>query len=119
MTPESQILKLTLDWLQAKGIMAFRMNVGAVKTQDRFFRYGVPGMADVLAFPKEVIADGRWERSVLRTTDRFVCTPTWLEVKAPKGVQSGLQKSFQAKVESHGHRYVLVRCLEDLEAAFS
>jgi len=39
----------------------------------------------------------------------------WIEVKAPKGVQSELQKSFQKQVEDHGHRYAICRSVEDVE----
>lgn len=95
---ESDILRLSLDWLAAKHIMAFRMNTGAIKLEKRFFRFGVPGMSDVLAF-----RDGQ---------------VFWLEMKAPAGKQSALQWSFQLQVQNEGHRYHIIRSLEDLEAAF-
>ena len=99
---EAQIQKAIMDWLQAKGILAFRMNTGAVhseyKGKSRFMRFGVLGMADLVAFPMR----GIYPRVV------------WIEVKAPKGVQSELQKSFQKQVEDHGHRYILARSLEDV-----
>ena len=41
-----------MDYLAAKGILAFRMNTGAMKLEKRFVRSGVPGMADVLACPE-------------------------------------------------------------------
>ena len=70
-------------------------------------RYGVPGMADVMAFP---------ERDVVENNggSHYEINPTWIEVKAPKGKQSELQKSFQEQVESHGHRYILAYSLEDV-----
>jgi len=58
-----------------KGILAFRMNTGAVHSEYK---------------------------------------GNWIEVKAPKGIQSELQRSFQLQVESHGHRYILARSLEDV-----
>ena len=102
-TPEGALQRLVLDWLAAKHIFAIRMNVGAILMQEspgtRFLRFGVPGMADILAFPQ------------VNGAPDIV----WLELKAPKGKQSELQKSFQAKVESEGHKYLLIRDLSELE----
>lgn len=102
-TPESYVLRGVLDYLAVKRIFAMRMNSGAV--QDRRgipVRMHEPGTADVLALP--VINDGyHW--------------PTWIECKAPNGRQSPLQKDFQAKVESAGHRYILAYGIDDLERA--
>jgi hypothetical protein len=41
----------------------------------------------------------------------------WIEVKSATGKQSELQKSFQAQVEAEGHRYIVARSIEDVEAA--
>jgi hypothetical protein len=91
--------------------MAFRMNTGAVKTEGRFFRFGVPGMADVLAFA--------WKAHPFNINgvsgECRVITPVWIECKAPKGVQSALQKSFQQQVEREGHRYIVARTLEEVQ----
>src|ERR1700742_4890957 len=95
---ESQLLRLCLDWLAANQIMAFRQNTGAIKLEKRFFRFGVAGMSDVLAFKNGQVY--------------------WLEMKAPAGKQSALQWSFQLQVQNEGHRYHIIRSLEDLEAAF-
>ena len=51
MTPEGFIQDLILDWLAAKHILAFRMNTGALKIDKRYVKFGVKGMADILAFP--------------------------------------------------------------------
>lgn len=107
MTPEGAIQKSIMDWLAAERILAFRMNTGAVKTDARFFRFGVPGMADIVSFhqvPVEFGEDG-WG------TLTKVC---WIEVKTAKGRQSEFQKSFQRQVEEAGHRYVLARDLQDV-----
>lgn len=109
MTPEGAVQNTILDWLAAKHILAFRMNTGAVKTDKRFFRFGVPGMADVLAFTKE-----RIETACNGTIEGVV--PVWIECKAPSGRQSELQKSFQQQVEAEGHIYIVARCLEDVMA---
>ena len=102
-TPEGQLQRLVLDYLSARHIFALRMNSGTLINQaGRPVTFGVPGMADILAFP-------HWPDS---TSLRVV----WLELKAPKGKQSELQKSFQAKVEAEGHRYLLIKSLDELEA---
>ena len=109
-TPEGQLLKLVMDWLAAEHIFALRMNSGALRNPaGQPITFGVPGMADVLAFPQQGYA------GPIRSFD--VPMPTWIELKAPKGKQSELQKSFQAKVESEGHRYILARSLDDVIAA--
>ena len=105
---ESELLRLVMDWLAAKHIMAFRMNVGAVKTEQRFFRFGVSGMADILAFPRDITSTGGY--GCIR--------PTWVELKVGKNGQSDLQKSFQKQVEREGHKYILCYSLECLEAHF-
>jgi hypothetical protein len=43
--------------------------------------------------------------------------PVWIECKDSKGKQSDLQKSFQAQVEAEGHKYIVARSIEDVEAA--
>lgn len=101
---EAQTQRLILDWLAAKGILSFRMNTGAVKVDKRFLRFGTPGMADILAFPVSGVDRlGNWCECIV---------PIWIEVKAPKGVQSELQKSFQKRVETEGHSYILARDLD-------
>lgn len=116
MTPEGAIQKTILDWLAAKHILAFRMNTGAVETGKRFFRFGVPGMADILAFPLQMPVGGmvcefgkRPEFKRAYVHDRFV---VWIEVKTATGRQSELQRSFQKQVEDAGHRYILARDLD-------
>ena len=105
---EGPIQAAILQWLAAEHILAFRMQVGAVKLDNRFVRFGTPGMADILAFPKLKSTDGL--HVVLMT---FIC-PLWIECKAENGKQSELQKSFQAQVEREGHRYLVIRDLQEL-----
>ncbi len=105
-----------MDWLAAKHIFSLRMNSGRLINQaGRPVTFGVPGMADILAFPKirqQDITRLGSKRSIWYEVPAIV----WIELKAPNGKQSELQKSFQAKVESEGHRYLLVRDLSELEA---
>jgi len=92
---EADVLRSVLDLLAAKRIFALRMNVAALRLDTRFLKFGVPGQADVLAFPR---AGEVW----------------WIEVKSSTGIQTALQRSFQAQVEAVGHRYLLVRNPDEL-----
>lgn len=109
-TPESELLKIVMNYLAAERIFAIRMNTGAIKLEKRFIRFGVPGMADVLAFP--------WYQGVCKceAIHRQI-HPLWLELKAKKNKQSDLQVSFQAQVQAEGHRYFVIRSLDDLKDA--
>ena len=107
-TPEGQILTAILQYLAAKHIFAMRMNTGAVaseyKGKKRFVRFGTPGCADILAF-----------KTVHIGIVNIYTVPVWIEAKTAKGKQSELQKSFQWKVESEGHLYIIARGIEDVE----
>lgn len=107
MTPEQSLQRLVLDWLQAKQILAFRMQTGATLSsyggKKRMIRYGVPGMADILAWRRHPTMVG-YSQAI------------WIELKAPEGRQTELQKSFQKQIEAQGHKYILARSLEDIEA---
>jgi hypothetical protein len=71
-------------------------NSGAVKTQrGGFVRFGKAGSPDFLIFLK----DGK-------------CLH--LEVKNEKGRQADSQKDFQKKVEALGHRYIIVRSVDEV-----
>lgn len=119
-TGEGAIQRAILQYLAARHVLAFRMNTGAVhseyKGKSRFMRFGVPGMADILAFPKiqqsDITGYGRGAGLIYE-----VPAIMWIEVKAENGKQSELQKSFQKQVEEQGHRYILARSIEDVEAA--
>ena len=107
-TPEGALQRLVLDWLAAKHIFALRMNSGSLRdATGRPVTFGVPGCADILAFPHFSVIP----------PDYIHIVPVWIELKAANGKQSELQKSFQAKVEAEGHSYILARTLEDIEAA--
>jgi hypothetical protein len=110
---ESEIQRAILDYLAVKKILCFRMNTGAMSGEHRgkkwFMRFGVPGMADILAFPViQLPIDGY--------ATKRIC-PVWIECKAPTGRQSALQASFEAQVVGEGHRYVLARSVSEVEAA--
>lgn len=97
--PEREIQKAIAEYLKARGVLAFRMQTGATvstyKGRTRLIRYGIPGMADILCFPK-----GQ--------------PPCWIECKSDKGKLSTDQAVFGRLVESEGHRYIVARSVEDV-----
>lgn len=97
-TKEADTLKAVMQYLASRNILAFRMQSGAlVNPRGRPVRFGTPGMADVLCF-----------------REYYGIYPIWLELKSSIGKQSLEQKRFQQLVEERGHRYLIVRSLDDL-----
>ena len=76
------------------------MNTGATQFQNNpggkkyFVKFGVKGMADILAFTKSSVI--------------------WCECKSSTGKQSEHQKEFQKEVEQFGHIYVLAHSVDDV-----
>lgn len=107
---ESEIQRQILDYLAARHILAFRQNTGAMSGTHAgkkwFLRFGAPGMADILAFPRRLIRNGKEVAGY--------SAPLWIEVKTAKGKQSELQNSFQYLVQRQGHEYVIARSLDDV-----
>ncbi len=105
--PERDIQASIVTVLKAHGILAFRMNTGAMggthKGKPWYVRFGFPGMADVLAFP-------------IRTHHHLVrCPiPLWIEFKRPGQKQSPDQEHFQFIVEQAGHSYLLARSASEV-----
>ena len=103
---EAAISRSIMDYLAARHIFALRMNsgtrIGSYKGKNWAIKMHAPGTADILAFVYSPFAG---------------LIVYWLEVKAADGKQSELQKSFQAQVEAEGHRYCMVRSVEDVEQA--
>lgn len=123
---EAQIQKSILDWLAAKRVLAFRMNVGISKAEyrrkrdgsvkSRHIHFGVPGMADILAFRNHAV--DYYGSALSGPIEGEEITPVWIECKTEKGEQSALQQSFQEQVEEHGHTYVIARSIDDIERLF-
>lgn len=108
MTPEGEIQKAILEWLQAERITAWRINTGAVKVDARFIVFAVPGFSDILAIPT---VSGKFKGFPCQWT-----APLFIEVKTPQGRQSAEQKSFERQVKDAGGEYLLARSVEDVEA---
>src|SRR5271170_5746838 len=115
MKPEQQILNSILEYLAVKKIWRMRLNTGAgmfanATGKARFVRFNKPGTADILASVARHESDQD-------TWQGWFPQPVWFEVKAPKGVQSQAQFDFQHEVEAEGHKYFVVRSIEDVEEA--
>lgn len=96
-TPEALVLRAVCDYLRAKKIFFWRQNVGAIRTDHGFMRFGSAGQPDVMA-----IASGKFYA---------------IEAKSSVGRQSEEQKAWQERCERAGGVYILARGKEDLEMA--
>ncbi len=87
MTPEGSVVKAALEYLQMRGVYAWRNNTGMqqaeYKGKTRIIRYGFPGSSDILG----VTMDGR-----------MVC----VECKFGKGKLSAYQEIFLAEMQRRG-----------------
>lgn len=108
MSKEAPIQKAILELLAAKRIFAMRVNsgtsVGSTNGRKWAIHMAAPGTADILAL-----------LPCYDCNRGFI--PLWIEVKADKGKQSELQKSFEADVLERGMRYIVARSIDDVEAA--
>lgn len=94
----SDLVNEILLYLSPLG-MAWSNNTGAIKTEDRFLRYGLKGSADILA-----CIDGR-----------FVA----VEAKCGRDKQQPEQIRFQTAIEKAGGIYILARSVDDVRAVLS
>ena len=94
--PENEVLKQCLEYLQIKGIFAFRNNTGAVKIGKRFIRFGYAGSSDILG----ILPDGR-----------FLA----VECKREKGgVVSPVQKMFLKEIQDNNGVACVVHSAKEL-----
>ena len=111
---EAMIQASILQYLAARHIFAMRMNSGTQIVNDNGHKRAIhmhePGTADILAFP-QVEVEGYC--GVMHDEIK----PFWIEVKSATGKQTPVQKSFQRQVEDEGHKYIIARSIEDVEAA--
>jgi hypothetical protein len=104
MTQEGAVVKACLEFLELRGIYAYRQNTGAAEYQDkagkkRFVRYGKKGVSDIIG--------------VLPPGGRFIA----VECKAPNGRLSEHQIEFLNDIERMGGLAVVARSVEDIENA--
>ena len=116
---EAMIQASIIEYLAARHIFALRLNSGTMMStyKGKSYRTALcaPGTADILAFPHIPITLFKGENRYETIVDRFL--PLWLEVKSATGKQTPVQKSFQRQVEDEGHKYVIVRSIEDVAEA--
>lgn len=117
---ESEIQRVILHLLAAEHVFALRINTSSQVLTDgngrrRFLKShsGGAGVADIVAFPRFLEKLTNNSGSITRCVSLLV-TPTWIEVKSATGKQTPEQKSFQEKVESEGHAYLLARSVDDV-----
>jgi hypothetical protein len=100
---ESDILSSCLRYLKARGIICFRMQVGAMKRGNRYVPFGTKGQADILCFP-----------SVKGPCGFRHPHPLWVETKRIGCHQTAEQKRFASVVSAEGHSYIVVHSAEEL-----
>ncbi|MDR0411958.1 MAG: VRR-NUC domain-containing protein [Treponema sp.] len=99
---ENEIVKASLEYLQARNIPAIRMNVGAVRFADEngrrnFVRFGTPGMSDILG----ILPDGR---------------ALAVECKTANGKLSNFQSEFLDAIRHNNGVAIVARSVEDIES---
>jgi hypothetical protein len=97
--------------LKAHGILAFRMNTGAMRGNHKgkpwYVRFGFPGTADILAFPQIETRIRLAPGSNPATVWIRLTTILWIECKRPGEKQEPDQEHFQLIVEQAGHTYLV------------
>lgn len=95
---ETDLVKACTHFLTLKGIFHYRNNTGALKSGDRFIRFGAKGSPYIVA-----VRDGRY---------------IGIECKAPNGRQSPDQKAFEQALTEAGGTYLIVHEVTDLTYIF-
>ena len=96
---EKDIEKSVLQYLYHAGIFAFKYpTTGRYDTKKNTWiktRGTITGVADIIM----IMEEGK---------------TVWLEIKSPKGKQTPNQIEFQRKLEVRGHKYLVIRSVQDL-----
>lgn len=96
--PESDIYSSILKYLEARGVIAYRVNSGAVRTQNGGFFRGAPaGHPDIVA--------------ILPPAGRL----WYIEVKTATGKLSDHQRAFIERAEQAGALVTIARSIDDVE----
>ena len=90
------LLKKVLLKLSSAGYFVYKNNTGAIKTNDRYQAYGLPGSADILG--------------IQPITGKFLA----LEIKTGNAKQNKQQIAFEKAVLKRNGIYKVVRSLEDV-----
>ncbi|MCZ2414408.1 MAG: hypothetical protein LC136_09170 [Burkholderiales bacterium] len=97
---ETALVRQCLEVLRLYRVTAWRMNVGAVKAtyagRDRFVRFGVPGMSDIIG--------------LMRPSGRLVA----IECKVGRRRETPEQAAFQRDVRQAGGLAWTIRSVDEL-----
>jgi hypothetical protein len=97
MSKETPILRGILEYLNLRrDVVAWRMNVGAIKIDRRFIQFGFAGLSDIIGIFK----------------GRFLA----IEVKRPGAKMNDDQIIFQQRVEHFGGIHILAYSIDDVIA---
>lgn len=112
---EAAILKQILEYLERRGVFAWRNNSGGALVKGNsgkgyFMRFGMPGSSDILAIiPKDYC--NHFESG----HTRVMVGQFWaIEVKKRGGKLSPAQEAFRDAVLANGGKYTLARSLDDV-----
>lgn len=93
------VRQILITYGQNKNWKLWLNNVGAVKTDNRFVRFGFPGSTDIMGFDR---------------SGRFIA----IEVKTGSGVLRENQVNFKKICLSYNVQYLEARCLFDADQFF-
>lgn len=106
---EQETVKAILELLRLHRIPAWRINTGAVKIQERFIRFALPGFADIIGVWRPLV-EGPWKEPSRSAGGLFLA----IEVKSLTGVVSPAQAAFLAQVNAAGGKAFVARTLDDV-----
>ena len=89
---EAELQNSIMEWLDLHKVFHWRNNTGALKTENRFIKFGYKGSPDIIC-----VYGGQF---------------IGIECKSPKGKQNENQKEFQKKLEKAGGTYLLVKNID-------
>ena len=108
MKPESQIQRQVRQYLAKRGYDAVAVPNGAHLAGDRMAR-----IRQVASMKADGMKPGFPDLVILGRDSRV----GFMEIKTPKGVLTQEQRNCRAELERDGHKYALVRSVEDAQAA--
>lgn len=97
MTPEGQVKKDLIGYLNGIRMMFLRLQSGEVRVRGGMMHLCPKGTADFLVCPQKGFRIG------------------WIETKQLKGELRPAQEEFEAKVTELGHPVLLARSVDDVE----
>jgi hypothetical protein len=108
---EQATVKAILQFLHLHHIPAWRMNTGATKIGERFLRFGVTGMSDIVGIDLRCLTIGEGKDQIKRFYGQFLA----IEVKAAKGTVTAAQQNFLDQVNAAGGKAFVARSVDDVK----